>query len=128
MTPPQNQPLPPFTCLQCGYCCKKHGRYAYAYVTRADIRRIAAHLKLTQKAFRERFTKTLSHGTVLKTVKNRCIFFQEGLGCQVHVVKPRQCATWPFWPGNIKNGRFIPAIRRFCKGCAASTTTETDLP
>ena len=78
---------------------------------------MAKHLSLTLKEFRARFTKKLTHGEVLNFVKGHCVFFEEKKGCKVHAAKPRQCATWPFWPDNIKDGHFTPAVLKICKGC-----------
>jgi Fe-S-cluster containining protein len=87
-------------------------------VTPKDIQQMAKHLSLTLKEFRARFTKKLTHGVVLIFVKGHCVFFEEKTGCKVHAAKPRQCSTWPYWPDNIKDGRFTPAVLKICKGCS----------
>jgi Fe-S-cluster containining protein len=112
---------PNFECQKCGYCCHQHGKYQYIYVTPTDVRRIASHLSLRPKIFRETYTKELPHGVVLNFVMGNCVFYDEKKGCTVHPVKPRQCATWPYWPDNIEDGQFKPGVLKICKGCSAAS-------
>ena len=41
-----------------------------------------------------------AHGAVSLTEKPNldCVFWRDGVGCEVYEVRPVQCRTFPFWP------------------------------
>ena len=73
-------------------------------LTRDDVRRIAAHLKLSLRQFERRHTERVHGETRVKLLgeEQACPFLggdEERGGCNIHAAKPTQCATYPFWPG-----------------------------
>jgi len=84
----------------CTRCCDTRG---FVYITENDLVRIAKHLGLAAKAFEERYV--VRYRRILRLRKPResqCHFLTE-TGCSVHVVKPVQCRTYPFWPELVEN-------------------------
>jgi Fe-S-cluster containining protein len=101
-----------FVCHRCGNCCKGEG---FVWLSREDIRRIAAHLGLGQEDFVKRYTRMAEGRLALidhAIPETACVFYEEGLGCAIHAVKPKQCADFPIrW-------REEDAIT-YCKGLQA---------
>jgi Fe-S-cluster containining protein len=84
----------------CTRCCDTKG---FVYITENDLRRIAKHLGLSAKAFEIQYVIRYKHILRLrKPRKSQCHFLTKG-GCSVHVVKPVQCRTYPFWPELVEN-------------------------
>lgn len=90
-------------------------------MTRDDARRIAAHLKLSLRQFERRYTERV-HGEVrLKLLGEElsCPFLggdEKKGGCNIHAVKPTQCATYPFWPGVADSDRGWKKEAATCPG------------
>jgi len=83
-------------CSRCNSCCK----YDTGIVLEEDIPRIAKHLKLSEKQFKEKYLveheKFNTKCFKLKQEKNgkpygKCIFLDEQKGCKIHTVKPLHC-------------------------------------
>ena len=105
-----------FACQpECGKCCTRHGEYDYVYLTRADVSRLAAHLKLTVTAFRAQWTKQDDGHTILKMEDPECPFLK-GTQCTVYAARPGQCGTFPFWPENLKSRAGWEELATFCPG------------
>ena len=84
----------------CTRCCDTKG---FVYITENDLKRIAKHLGLSAKAFESRYVIRYKHMLRLrKPRKSQCHFLNES-GCSVHVVKPVQCRTYPFWPELVED-------------------------
>jgi Fe-S-cluster containining protein len=82
-----------FECIQCGECCKGFGG---TYVSAADIEALAAYLKLSTRAVRERYCTPSGDRLVLvQGADGYCIFCRDKR-CGIHAVKPRMCRAWPF--------------------------------
>lgn len=90
-----------FTCQPgCTRCCDTQG---FVYITENDLARLAKYLKLSATAFEKQYV--IRYGQTLRLRKPRnsqCHFLIDG-GCSVHVVKPVQCRTYPFWPELVEN-------------------------
>lgn len=105
-----------FACQpDCGRCCTRHGDYDYVYLDRDDVRRLAAHLKLTVHEFRSEWTRQDDGHTVLKMDGPACPFL-DGARCSVYDARPRQCGTFPFWPENLKSRAAWDELGSFCPG------------
>ena len=96
-----------FECLGCGHCCAGPNE-GYVWVTDDDIAAIAGHLGLDEAGFRHRHVRKVSRRYSLKERKGSkdCEFLiPKGDGgrqaCAIYPVRPAQCRTWPFWPGNL---------------------------
>lgn len=44
-----------------------------------------------------------------------CIFLQED-HCQIYLVRPLQCRTFPFWPENLKSSFRWKQLKSYCPG------------
>jgi Fe-S-cluster containining protein len=90
-----------FACQSgCTRCCDTQG---FVYITETDLKRIAKHLGLTAESFEAQYVVRYSHMLRLrKPRKSQCHFLTPD-GCSVHVVKPVQCRTYPFWPELVED-------------------------
>lgn len=124
-----------FTCTQCGNCCT--GGPGYVWVSRREIRRIAAHLKLTPREVVEQYCRQVNGRYSLRERRNRgkfdCIFLTDQTvkrtpdgadreiettvrTCAIYPVRPLQCRTWPFWKSNLETPQTWDAANQRCPG------------
>jgi len=108
-----------FQCVEgCTACCRRPGTIV---ITREDAARIAAHFKLSLRRFEHRYTERVHGETRLRLLgpEQRCPFLggdDEKGWCNIHAVKPVQCATYPFWPGVADNNRGWQREMKTCPG------------
>jgi len=105
-----------FTCSQCGNCCHNHGDHTRVYLARKDVAAIAEHLGLTPAAFLERHCTSEDGWTLLRSDADACRFLDGEGRCTIYPVRPKQCATWPFWEENLERARWEEAARTCCPG------------
>ncbi len=107
-----------FECTQCGKCCTYRGDYAYVYLNREEVCRLAEHLGLTTRTFRHRYTFRDEDGSVqLRMRGDRCVFLDpESGGCTVYEARPTQCRTFPFWRDFVVDGEWTDEARALCEG------------
>ena len=95
-----------FECSGCGHCCAGPAE-GYVWVTVEEIAAIAKHLGMDEQAFRRRHVRKVGRRFSLKEEPHTkdCVFLtaksDSGRGCEIYAVRPVQCRTWPFWPGNL---------------------------
>lgn len=78
-------------CLSCANCCKTMS----PTYTRKDIQRIASHLNMTTKAFKEKWLYKDKSGDWMN-VKQPCQFLDLKTNmCSIYAVRPRDCAGFP---------------------------------
>ncbi len=78
-------------CLQCANCCKTMS----PTYTRSDVRRISAHLGMTETAFRKKWLYKDKTGDWMN-VKQPCQFLDLKTNmCGIYAVRPRDCAGFP---------------------------------
>jgi Fe-S-cluster containining protein len=105
-----------FACQpDCGRCCSRHDDYAFVYLSDADATALAAHLELSEEAFRERWTQVDDGDLVLRMGEEACPFL-DGMRCTVYPARPTQCRTFPFWKENVKRRSDWEKLRSFCPG------------
>lgn len=86
-----------FTCRRCGHCCHGEGGIV---MSRGDIMRLAAHLRMEPDAMLARYALFVSGKYRLTTGPDGyCVFYAEG--CGVHPGRPDVCRAWPYFRGNI---------------------------
>lgn len=113
-----------FQCTQCGNCCRNHGDYQYVYLIEREIRAIAAHLGLSRAAFLERYCeKEPGCHVSLRMDRPACPFLGEDSRCAIYPVRPKQCATWPFWEENLKRATWEGPVKDCCPGIDAGPLT-----
>ncbi len=91
------------------------GAYGFVYVSRAERRRLAALLAIPTGSFTRRYCVKAGGFFHLRDRGRDCIFLVNRR-CAVYPARPGQCATWPFWPENLADGAWVPAVRRDCPG------------
>ena len=105
-----------FSCTQCGNCCRNHGDYNYVYLTEAEVRAIAAHLETTEKAFLAEHCVLEEGWITLRMDAPACPFLQADNRCAIYPVRPKQCATWPFWSENLDEATWKGPVKDCCPG------------
>lgn len=106
-----------FECTGCAACCRTHGEYAYVYVTERDEARISRHLGTTPEEFRRAYCTVDADGWVnLTMTPDDCPLLGDDLRCRVYPVRPKQCATWPFWTENLIRETWEGQIAKCCPG------------
>jgi Fe-S-cluster containining protein len=124
-----------FTCTQCGNCCT--GGPGFVWISREEIVRLAAHLKLSPEQTVERYCRKIDGQFSLRERRTRggaydCVFLTETKvpqvaedgqkivltrrGCSIYPVRPLQCRTWPFWPENLGSQKNWDASAQRCHG------------
>ncbi|MFO0013343.1 MAG: YkgJ family cysteine cluster protein [Planctomycetota bacterium] len=108
-----------FECTGCGNCCSGP-QTGYVWVNDEDIQRIAAHLGAPDAdAFERQFVrKVRDRKSLVEYSDGDCIFLDPPTRrCMIYEVRPSQCRTWPFWPGNLESPRAWGAAAATCPGC-----------
>jgi Fe-S-cluster containining protein len=102
-----------FRCTRCGNCCT--GAAGYVWVDDEEIGDIAEFRGEKPAEVEGLYTRPVGRRRSLREkVNGDCVFFDQGLGCRIYPVRPRQCRTWPFWESNVR----APADwRRTCQVC-----------
>lgn len=105
-----------FRCTACGNCCRNHGEYTHVYLAPKDVSAIARHLELTPRAFLRRYCKAEGGWVLLKMDEPACPFLQADNKCAIYPVRPKQCATWPFWTENLAEKTWKGPVKADCPG------------
>lgn len=105
-----------FECTQCGNCCRIHGRYAYVYLIEKDVAALATYLGLSEEEFLERYCQQEDGWTVVRMDEPACPFLTADNRCSVYPVRPKQCATWPFWEENLTREAWEGPVQDCCPG------------
>lgn len=90
-----------YPCSECGHCCK--GSFEHLPVANYEIKRMAHYLKITEKAFKKKYTSKISKDykiskyTVGNTreLKMPCAFYKNNK-CSIYEVRPFTCWQFPF--------------------------------
>ncbi len=97
-------------CTACANCCKT----MTPTFTKADVKRIATHLRMTPKAFFEKWLlKEEDTGSIINAVQP-CQFLVDDK-CSIYEVRPRDCAEFPHHnkrPFDLYNDTFIQNLHR----------------
>jgi len=110
-----------FECQGCGRCCAGPEE-GYVWVTDEDVARIAEFLGISEKRMRDSYVRRVGKRLSLRESKpsNDCVFLdrdEEGKRtCAIYSVRPVQCRTWPFWPGNLRNPEDWCEAAHRCQG------------
>lgn len=108
-----------FSCRQCGRCCT--GSPGYVFVTRNEIDKIAAFIGRPGKGLTKTHLRRigLRHCLTEDAATGDCCFLDRRDGrltCRVYPVRPLQCRTWPFWPGNLRSSQEWAEAAEVCPG------------
>jgi uncharacterized protein len=105
-----------FECSGCGNCCRSHGEYAYVYLAPADVRAIARHLELPEAEFLARHCREEDGYVCLRMDEPACPFLTADQRCRIYPVRPKQCASWPFWQENLERATWRESVQTICPG------------
>lgn len=99
--------MTPFSCRQCGACCKQPG---FVYLAEGDSERLAKALEVDVYAFTEQYGILLDrkHLALRKHQNESCVFLTSD-ACAVYDARPRQCRDFPV-------GWQTPRSLGYCKG------------
>lgn len=79
-------------CLTCANCCKK----MTPTLEKKDRKRIAAHLGITGKAFKEKYLEYNKEDKDWRMQQQPCVFLDlESNKCTIYPVRPADCAGFP---------------------------------
>ena len=112
-----------FRCTQCGNCCRNHGEYTHVYLSEVELEAMPRHLGLSRRAFLERYCTEADGWVVLRMDEPACPFLGEDARCAVYPVRPKQCATWPFWEENLDPQVWHGAVSDCCPGIGKGPVT-----
>ena len=116
--PSESTPDALFECRMCGDCCRGYGG---TYVSLADIRAIAAYLKIDPADFKDRYCRRSGLRYVIAQGDDGYCIFWDQL-CRIHPVKPRMCRNWPFIDAVLKDAANWRIMGASCPGI------RTDFP
>jgi uncharacterized protein len=114
-----------FTCTRCGHCCT--GEPGFVWVSDDEIDAIAAFRRQTRGEILGLYTKVAQRKRSLREKENGdCVFYEQGAGCTIYDVRPRQCRTWPFWESNIRSPQAWEGTTRICPGSGQGELIPAD--
>ena len=109
-----------FECMHCGNCCSGPDQ-GYIWVAGPEIRLIAKFLNISTDELKKKFLKRVGFRRTIIEQKgsNDCIFLrktEKGKTCAIYPVRPSQCRSWPFWPGNLSSPNSWNVTAQKCPG------------
>jgi Fe-S-cluster containining protein len=125
MTEPWYQDGLRFRCTRCGDCCT--GEPGNVWVNAEEIAAIAELRGESAREVTARFTALGHRGRTLREKGNgECVFYDQGKGCTVYAVRPRQCRTWPFWASNLETPEDWERTKAVCPGSGHGQLISAD--
>jgi Fe-S-cluster containining protein len=93
-------------------------------VSDVEITAIAAFLSMTPEDLRRQYVRRTDgrHTLIERPDNHDCIFLTaagdaaQSRGCRIDSVRPAQCRTWPFWPGNLHSPESWSHAAQRCPG------------
>jgi Fe-S-cluster containining protein len=82
----------------------------------SEVGSIAAHLGLERREFLSRYCSREGGAVTLRTDAPACPFLKSDNRCGIYAVRPKQCATWPFWRENLEKAVWEEEVRACCPG------------
>lgn len=93
-------------CLDCANCCKK----MTPTYSKADIKRISAHLNMTYQEFFDKWL-TIDDNKDIINKSTPCQFLGKNNKCSIYEIRPKDCAEFPHFVR--KDFRFQAAEKTF---------------
>ena len=112
-----------FACRRSGNCCARPE--GVVRVDAEDVRRMAAHLGLSEAGVRSRYLAA-SGDRLAEGLGGRCVFLEDGgeASCGIYPARPERCRSWPFWPELAASERELAAACRVCPGIERDEPSE----
>ena len=110
-----------FECSGCGRCCAGPEE-GYVWLNGKEVTAIAKFLGISEDEMLQKHVRRVGKRMSLREVKpsNDCIFLTEDNGngrtCSIYPVRPTQCRTWPYWPGNLRRPEYWADAAMRCPG------------
>lgn len=110
-----------FACTACGDCCA--GGSGYVWVTPKEAAGLAAAVGQSLPAFANAFLRTVNGRLSLReSPGGDCLLLDPGSRrCRAYAHRPRQCRTYPFWPGIVATPETWDNEARECPGIGGDT-------
>lgn len=133
MTKESSRPLPwykdglNFACNGCGKCCS--GPPGYIWISQEEMAAIAERLNLPIREFQQKYTRYV-HGKYSlreKTTDHQtfdCVFLS-GKKCTIYDLRPKQCRTFPWWPGVLESKETWDETASYCEGITSDAPVVT---
>lgn len=104
-----------FKCTGCGKCCT--GSPGYVYLSLADMERLAAHFKLSESEFAQKYTRLIEGQYALldRPGSYDCAFLKDKQ-CTVYEARPTQCRTFPWWIHHLRDPEDWEEASQRCEG------------
>lgn len=104
-----------FRCRRSGNCCATPE--GMVHIGESDVRRIAAHLGISEAGFRSRYVAARGDRLV-EGLGGRCPFLADGreATCTIYAARPERCRTWPYWPELADSPEALREAMRMCPG------------
>lgn len=103
-----------FTCQPgCSNCCDQSG---FVYLSEDDIRRAAKFVRMSARAFEQKYIYRTAHQRRFRKPPDRQCPFLEDHRCAIHPAKPVQCRTFPFWPELVESPKEWSRTAKYCPG------------
>jgi Fe-S-cluster containining protein len=102
-----------FNCKMCGDCCYGEGGIT---LRAEEVGKIADFLGISSHSFRGRYCETRNGRLSITAGADRFCIFSQQRGCLIHPVKPRVCASWPFYPAILRDEQSWELAKDACPG------------
>jgi hypothetical protein len=86
------------------------------YLAPPDVSAIARHLGIPKRAFLDAYCQSEDGWVSLRMDSPACPFLEPGNRCAIYPVRPKQCATWPFWEENLQRATWEGEVKTDCPG------------
>jgi Fe-S-cluster containining protein len=94
-----------FSCVRCSVCCRYES--GFVFLSRPDLDALSFELKMKSDDFIAACCRWIGtpEGFYQLSLREKsnydCIFWKDG--CTVYKARPRQCRSFPFWPGILES-------------------------
>lgn len=103
-----------FECRMCGECCYGEGGI---YLSQKEQDRLARFLSIPKRHLFPRYVEERNGRIYVRVGEdNFCVFYEKGVGCTIHSVKPDRCSLWPFYPANVADEETWNMAKLACRG------------
>lgn len=103
-----------FECRMCGECCYGEGGI---YLGENEQEKLARFLSIPSKDLFSLYLEERNGRVYVRVGEdNFCIFYEKGVGCAIHPVKPDRCSLWPYYPANIADEETWNMAKLACRG------------
>lgn len=90
------------------------------------MKRAAAFLRISRRAFEEKYVYRTRHLLRLRKPRQSQCHFLGADGCTIHPAKPTQCRAFPFWPEIVGSRKGLREAARRCPGLGQGELIQID--